>query len=152
MCFYTKLYLHSLKNDWVMAIFNIWPPRSRSKRGQRSKSRSDLVRGHLYVLQYKISGPYLQKWPSYGHLKMLVLVHLSDTTESSSKSKSIWPINYLISENAKTGLIKKVYFYMTGLGILNHVSMTPNWGLFFKKCMYCFQKWPLTMQIMLGPI
>ena len=80
-----------------------------------SKSRSDLVRGHLYVLRYKISGPYLQKWPSYGHLKMLVLVHLSDTSESSSKSKSIWPINYLISENAKTGLIKKVYYYMTGL-------------------------------------
>ena len=59
MCFYTKLYLPSLKNEWGMAIFNIWPPRSRSKRGQRSKSRSDLVRGHLYLLPYKIPG---QTW------------------------------------------------------------------------------------------
>ena len=57
-------------------------------------------------------------WP-FENVGSRTLMYVCDvtlsTTESSSKSKLIWPINYLISENAKTGLIKKVYYYMTGL-------------------------------------
>ena len=40
--FHSKIQGPSLKNDWVMAILNFWPPRSRSRQIQRSKSRSDL--------------------------------------------------------------------------------------------------------------
>ena len=50
-----KFYAPRLINDWVMDILNIWPPRLRSKRGQGTKSRSDLVRGHIDVLPFKNS-------------------------------------------------------------------------------------------------
>ena len=57
MYFHLKKLAPKFRINLVIAILNIWPPRSRSKRGQIVKSRSDLVRGHLDVLPCKNSGP-----------------------------------------------------------------------------------------------
>ena len=55
MWFHAKFQLPSLYDVWVLAILNFWPPRSRSRQGLRSNSRSGLVRGYLSVFPCQIS-------------------------------------------------------------------------------------------------
>ena len=77
-----------------MTILNFWPQRPRSWGSLRSKSKSSIVRIYLDILSCKISGPQLEKWPSYGHLNFTFCMYVRDvhtdvTTESRSKPDEV---------------------------------------------------------------
>ena len=64
-----------------------------SKLRLMSKSRSKLFRGDLDILSCKISGSYVEKRQSYGHLKFLTSeaeVEVKFEVDFKNKVKPIW--------------------------------------------------------------